>query len=299
MMLKQPFRYFIFPVLAITVLSCGSSRHSGKSRDLMPGTWQSQPIIVDGDSKDWPSPYPNYDAKSMVAYATSNDKDNLYITMETGDDLTQIKILKRGLTVSIDTTGKKEQTFKIDFPLPNDEDLEELLPPKDRQKKDAGSVQLGKQLSHKLSKSADEANQFSLDGFRNCSGGYMVSQTNNCGIKVKLKIDEYKQLVWEAEIPFKAIYHKDVITAADAGRPISVCFTVKGFKSKGTKNINNTNGAGTNESMNSGGVGGGGRTNSRPMGSGGRGGGRTSATDPMERLYESTKTWKHFSIAYQ
>src|SRR5262249_16965638 len=150
-----------------------------------------------GDSKDWPSPYPNYDAKAMVAYATSNDKENLYITMETGDDLTQIKILKQGMTVSIDTAGRKEQQYSIAFPLPNDEDLLQLLPPTDKGSKSAGSVQLGRQLQQKLAKTADGANQYSLEGFKNCSGGYMVSQVTECGIRVKLKIDEYKQLVWE------------------------------------------------------------------------------------------------------
>jgi len=154
-------------------------------------------------------------------------------------------------------------------------------------------------LQQKLRKSADAANQFSLEGFKDCSGGYVISQTTACGIKLKVKIDEYKQLVWEAAIPLKAIYNKDVITAAESGRPISVCFAVKGFKNPGSKNINNTN-AGTNDGMGqTGGVGAGGRTNSRPMGAGRSGGSRSSTTDPMERLYESTKTWKHFSIVNQ
>src|ERR1700733_16221077 len=100
---------FLFSFVSIlSILSCGSSHHSGKGKAVLPGTWQPEPIVIDGDSKDWPSPYPNYDAKAMVAYATSNDKENLYITMETGDELTQIKILKQGMIVSIDTSGNKD-----------------------------------------------------------------------------------------------------------------------------------------------------------------------------------------------
>ena len=123
----------------------------------------------------------------------------------------------------------------------------------------------------------------------------MVSQTTSCGIKVKLKIDEYNQLVWEAAIPFKAIYNKEMITSADAEKPISVCFSVKGFKSPGTKNITSNN-SGTNDGMTTGGLGAGGRSNSRPVGGGGR---SNTVTDPMQQLYESTKTWKHFRITYQ
>ncbi len=81
-------RFLAGALLAIVVTSssCNSSKHSGKSHSSVPGTWQAEPIVIDGDSKDWPSPYPNYDSKAMVAYATSNDRKNLYLTVETGDE---------------------------------------------------------------------------------------------------------------------------------------------------------------------------------------------------------------------
>src|SRR4051812_31694016 len=112
----------IRPIVLLLILamasSCGGSKHSG-SKNLAPGTWQATPIIIDGDSKDWPSPYPNYDSKAMIAYASSNDAQNLYITMQTGDELALMKILKQGMTVSIDTGGSKDATFQINYPLSN------------------------------------------------------------------------------------------------------------------------------------------------------------------------------------
>ena len=83
--------------------SCSSTKNSTTKR--LPGYWQNQPITVDGYNNDWPSPYPNYDEKAMIGYNVTNDKDNLYITMETGDLATQLKILTQGLTVWIDKTG--------------------------------------------------------------------------------------------------------------------------------------------------------------------------------------------------
>jgi hypothetical protein len=278
---------FFLPFLA--ALSCGSTKHSNKSATL-PGTWQAQPIAIDGDSKDWPSPYPNYDAKAMVAYATSNDAENLYITMETGDELTQMKILKQGMVVSIDTNGKKDAQFNINYPLPNDN--ESLDMPKQGSHLDNNSY-AGKKFGQGISRLAKEANQYSLEGFRNCNGGYVVTQTTTCGIKVILKIDEFKELVWEAVIPFKAIYGKDAITAADAGRPISVCFAVNRFKHPETKAENNS---GMNNTMNSASMqGAGGR--GAPGAS--RGGGHNMSNDPMQQLYENTRTWKQFGLAYQ
>ena len=288
---------FLFSFVSIlSILSCGSSHHSGKGKAVLPGIWQPEPIVIDGDSKDWPSPYPNYDAKAMVAYATSNDKENLYITMETGDELTQIKILKQGMIVSIDTSGKKEPQFNINYPLQNDNDPLEL--PKGAKNPLSPEAQhIGTMLDKQIDKSAQDATQYTLDGFGPCNGGFMVSQTSSCGIKVKVRIDEYKELVWEAVVPFKAIYNKDQITQNDLGKPISVCFAVKAFK-KETKNADNSS-TDMNQGAGSNGMGGGHTMGGGGRGGGGRGGGHGVTENPMDHLYENSKTWKQFGLAYQ
>lgn len=280
----------ILTVIATLLLtSCGSMHHAGKTAEQMPGTWQVQPIVIDGDCKDWPSPYPNYDAKSMVAYATSNDEQNLYITMETGDEMTQLKILKQGMSVYIDTTGKKEPgPFTINYPLPNDNDQVDIAELGEGQRREAQPLN-PKKMNQIIGKTAQNANQLSIEGFKDCNGGFVVSQNNGCGIKVKMRIDEYKQLVWEAMIPFKAIYGRSNISAADAGKPVSVCFAVKAFKQVTVKNADNNIGA--NSSM-----GGGGMRNGNMRASNG---GNRPNESPVQRLYESTKTWKHFGLSWQ
>jgi len=281
--------------LSSVLSACGGSKHAGRSGPVVPGTWQATPIVINGDCTDWPSPYPNYDAKSKVAYATSNDDEFLYVTMQTGDPLTQIKVLKQGLTVSIDTGGHKDPSFHINFPLPNEDDLSALFSHDEGSKKDA-TPQLSRQFVQKLRKSAEDCHQFSLEGFSGCNGAYMVSQQLPCGVTVKLAIDEYQQLVWEAAIPFKALWGYDNAGASHKGKPLSVCYSVKGFKDN-TKKTNTSSAP-----MNSGGMGGpggmgaGGRMNSRPM----MGPSTTSSGGgPMQHLYESTKTWKHFTIAWK
>jgi len=260
----------------------------------MPGTWQETPIKIDGDSKDWPSPYPNFDSKAKIAYATSNDKQFLYITMETGDEMTQTKILKQGMIVSIDTGGGKEADFHINFPLPNDnEDIDIPKAGGGRKPQDGETTFTGRQIQVQIGKMTKSANQFSIDGFINCNGGYMVSQAAPCGIMVSAAIDEYKELVWEAVVPFKAIYHKEIITAADADKPISVCFAIKGFKEAAVKST-------VDNSSNSSGMGGSGMGgHGGGSGRGGKGGGKGPSENPLQHLYESTKTWKHFSIVYK
>jgi hypothetical protein len=287
-----------FASLLICVLVSSCSRRDKRSRAVLPGTWQSTPIVIDGDSKDWPSPYPNYDSKAMVAYATSNDKYNLYITLESGDEMTQMKILKRGLTVSIDTGGKKEPEFSINYPLENDNDPLEFPKKEDMPKGESKTAFMDKQMGSKIKKSVVDANQLSLSGFIMGNGGFMVSQSSASGIKVMVKIDEYNELVWEAVVPFKAIYGVDSLSASYSGKPISVCYAVKGFKFPESKTGGDNN-MGNSSAANGGGGGMGGR---------GMGGGRagnmgsnkgTSSENPLQQLYDNTKTWKIFGVAYQ
>ena len=267
--------------------ACKSLKKVGK-QEVLPGTWQTTPIAIDGDNKDWPSPYPNYDSKAKIAYATSNDRKYLYITMESGDELTQMKMLRAGMTVSIDTGGNKEAEFKVNYPLENDNSTLDIQLG-DGQKESA--MQAQKQIAKNIKKAIELANQFTLDGFAGSNGGYMVSQTVPCGIKLKARMDEYKEIVWEVAIPFKALYNKESLSATDAGRPISVCFAIKGLKSPKAKTSENAN-------NNVGAMGTGGRS-SMQSGGAGAGMGRTKQEDPLAHLYLSTKTWKAFTLTYQ
>ncbi len=282
--------FVIISFSALIFSACGGSKKNAKSQAVLPGNWQATPIVIDGDNKDWPSPYPNYDSKGKVAYATSNDLNYIYITMETGDELTQMKVLKGGMTVSVDTGGKKNLDFNINYPLEND-NMELDLPQTMDGQKDA-AVQFGRQLGQRVRKSMELANQFTLDGFSGCSGGYMINQSVPCGVKLRAHINEYKELVWEVAIPVRSLYNKESLNLADAGKPISVCFSIKGLKAPKTKSVENANG-GMNQSMGAGGSG-----RNAAMG-GGMGGSRGRTSNPLDHLYTSTKTWKQFSLVVQ
>ncbi len=274
-------------VLFCFFISCGGSVRSGKSAASFPGTWQATPITIDGNSKDWPSPYPNYDAKAMVAYATSNDANNLYVSLEAGEERTLMKILKQGLTISIDTGGKKSAQFHINYPLQNDNEIFDI----ENVHESRSHIAL-KQSEMRINRLIQTASQFSLEGFEGCNGGYMISQVVPCGIKVKARMDEYKQFIWEAAIPFRAIYGRDSITAADAGKPISVCYIVKGFK---TATKTSGGGGGDNNSM--GNLAGTAGNNSRMRNNPGTGA-SSGTLDPNQHYYQTTKTWKQFGLAY-
>ncbi len=283
----------------------------------MPGNWQVTPIVIDGDNKDWPSPYPEYDEKAMLGYAVSNDKNNLYITVETGDAATQLKILHEGLTVWIDRTGEKSEETAINFPLPvvyakgaqTVKDDEAKRPGQSQSLEGQGGSRDQKQrmyLEDKVRALLPKADQYSLQGFKSCNLQYAITEKDSCGIEVKIGLDANNELIWEAVIPFKSFYFKPELTRPDKGKVLTVCFETTGSK-RPAGQANGNNGRGSGMAMRpSVGIGGfGGMGMGMRMGGGGGGyrggnrGGSPSQSTIMEPLYKSTKTYKKFGLAFQ
>lgn len=292
--------------MVISSIACKSSKHSSIKRAKV-GIWQAQPITIDGSNKDWPSPYPEYDDKAQIGYAVSNDKDNLYITVETGDPATQLKIIKEGLTVWIDRKGEKNELTAINFPIPDNtkESSSTHQSSGSGQYQGQSSAQQQKQrmdLEDRVKKAMEGANQYSLQGFKSCNLQFPIMENDTCGIKVRMAIDEDNELVWEAVVPFKTFYFKPELTRPDRGRAVSVCFeTIAMKRPAGQGNGGHSNGGSSGGMRPSFGMGGGMGMGMRMGGGGNRGGSRNNnqANDPMESAYKSTKTWKQFGLAFQ
>jgi hypothetical protein len=298
--------FFLLFACTVLISACSIFHHGKKQQVRIKGTWQSKPIVIDGKNEDWPSPYPSYDSKSMVGYATSNDSTYLYVTVETGDEYTQMKILKQGLTLYIDTDGGKDTYMGIHYPLQNENETSELDGGKDKMQRVNGADARGGQgrsMTQRIKKGFSEANQLTLEGFKGCNGGFLVKEKNSCGITVRMDYDEYKTLIWEAAIPFKAIYNREKIRPRDLGRPLSVGIYIKAFKKPNNEtNGNQQGGMGRGGGMGS--MGGGGMRGMGGMGGGGmrggsRGGGNYNSNNPREHLFESTRTWTSIGIALQ
>lgn len=274
----------------------------------MVGTWQAQPLSIDGYDRDWPQPFPNYDDKALIGYAISNDKDNLYIAVETGDLATQLKILQNGFTVWIDKTGRNEKKTAIHFPLPQQNRYNNRLDRDnnsgDQPKRDETNSEDRRRMAliDRVNRAFDSAIQYSLQGFKGCNSQFLMSETDTCGIFVKVGIDSTNELVWEAKIPFSSFYNKQHIDKRDLGKTMGICVTTNGVKRPDGVNSNRNNHSnvgGFRPSIGFGGMGGMGVGMSMGSGRGMHGSSRSPQTNSiMEPLYKNTETSKKFSLAY-
>src|ERR1700749_3139099 len=84
-----------------------------------PNNWHPPPanITIDGDPKEWGDSLPYYNKDKQINYALANDHDNIYMAIRINDRSQQIRVLRAGLTLSIDTKGRKKETFSITFPV--------------------------------------------------------------------------------------------------------------------------------------------------------------------------------------
>ncbi len=256
----------------------------------MHGNWQDKPIAIDGNLDDWPSPLPYYDEKSTIAYDVTNDRDNVYIIMKASDVQLQRKIMRAGMKVWIDSSGKKEQSTYINYPLESSEPM--------RTMQGEGAKPNPAERKKRME---DHLRNIVFAGFDGCNGSFLVAQTNSCDIHVSIGYDDFNQMIWEASIPIKSFYKK--ISHKEDGKVIAVCFEIEGIKRTG-----NDGGEGAGRGGGSGGMRGGGggmRGGGGGMRGGGGGGMRGGGNRPaegsqqQENMTETTKTWFKTGLVYK
>lgn len=113
----------------------------------IPCSWSADPILIDGQRHEWSEiPY-NYFEEENVVLALCNDSNNLYIMFSFNDPRWARVITAGGLTLWLDSTGKKNKDFGIRYyggPPPDslmgsgDRFMEMMLPEQINERRDRG-----------------------------------------------------------------------------------------------------------------------------------------------------------------
>jgi len=164
--------------------------------------WQNQPIIIDGSLSDWGSIPRFFDSESNVQYEFRNDTQNLYLTLRSSDQATQIQLQQAGFSVHLKLKSKPPTKFGITFVAPK----KRGMPPMDRNPEGKRDKLVDKFSSKPVVAVIDSA---TLDGFL-LSEGIITSENKNpkgiCFAKNKSSRDQF---VVEFQIPLKEMYGND------------------------------------------------------------------------------------------
>ncbi|RFS19604.1 hypothetical protein DVR12_23550 [Chitinophaga silvatica] len=193
----------------------------GKAQDEQ-NKWAPEGIKIDGIASEWPKPLQFYNNTAKLFYTIANDQENLYVIVSVPDPQSQMKILRSGLTFSVNITGKKKNGPSITFPLVNEVNPGNPDAPESSRALIAG--ELKKQL-------LANAKEIKVDGFENIPDGN-IPVHNTYGIQTAGSYDSNGNLVCELAIPLKLL---GVTTASTT--PIAYHFKVNAMKKVDKKEL--------------------------------------------------------------
>lgn len=205
-----------YAALSFIMLSC--------SHPVYTNLWQAKPVNVDGDDAEWAIPLRFYDNTSKLQYTVTNDNSNLYLCIRATDEQSQAKIIRAGMQVWIDTTGKNKHQVGILYPISN--------PEKGAKPSTA---------SHSMEKRLTELNDVQLTGFKASVAG-LTSVLDHSAVNLKMKMDNKGILIYELMIPFKTFY-KETLSPSDSSKVMGLTIIVNGWSMQ--KNAGRSGGGGS------------------------------------------------------
>jgi hypothetical protein len=251
-------------------------------------------IKIDGDIKEWGDSLRYYNQEKQLNYDLANDHDNLYMAIRINDRSEQIRVLRAGLTLSIDTRGKKKESYSITFPI-GDQSQHDLP-------QQVADLQGNNDVTQEDRDNLKEAQltklrEIRVSGFKDIEGE-TITTSNTYGIKTAIDYDKDGNLVYEAAIPLK-FFHVDDLAKNEWAFNFKINgITRPGQNKNGTEQDSDQGRGGRGGGMGGGGggMGGGGRGGRGGGGRGGRSGGNSTPVDHSE-LSKSVDFWEKFYLA--
>jgi hypothetical protein len=157
-------------------------------------------IKIDGKLDDWGDSLRYYNEEKKLNYTLANDKDNLYMAIRINDRSEQARVLGAGLTLSINTKGKKKADYTLTFPVAEAGSKLGMGAMNVRKPGEENVTQEDRDelLRARLTKLRD----IKVSGFKDIEGD-MITTTNTYGIKTAIDYDANGYLTYEACIPIK------------------------------------------------------------------------------------------------
>jgi len=275
-----------YPCLACFIVVQFLLPETGSAQPGKPGAGSLQPppknIVIDGVIKEWGDSLRYYNPEMKINFSLANSKDTLYMAIRIADRSEQRRILKAGLTFSIDPKGKKKEAYSITFPVSV---LGGSLQVPDLRQEEGGDITQADR-DELMRERITTMRGIKVVGFKDIEGD-MITTSNTYGFQTAVNYDDKGDLICEAAIPLRFFHDADI-----SKNEWSFNFRINGLQRKTPGESGEEKEAGAGR----GGRGGGGR--------GGRGGGMRGGSpmgafgdDGHDALYKSDDFWERFYLA--
>ncbi|MFY0256394.1 hypothetical protein ACDQ55_20855 [Chitinophaga sp. 30R24] len=192
------------------------------AQDSEPNKWAPANIKIDGQATEWPKPLQFYNNTTKLFYTIANDKENIYIIVSVPDAQSQMKIMRSGITISLNPDGKKKGGASVTFPLTYNVNTGAPDVP------EASRALIAGELKRQLLANVKE---IKVDGFTGIPDGNIPVQ-NTFGIQTASSYDAAGNLVCELAVPLKVL---GINTLSE--QPIAYRFKVNAMKREDKKEL--------------------------------------------------------------
>jgi len=172
------------------------------------GHYQSTPVAADGRLNDWKQPlrfnYPNY----PIQYNITSDEKNLYICVATGDEETQLRMLRAGMTIWFDPKGEKNKTIGLFFPIRKQPDPAQYRGRGSYTDGSGDYAGRGRTVSQETRKAELllQSNYYNTTGFLNMENGQFGITDTTSPIRLAIKNDDRDSLLaYELVVPLRNV----------------------------------------------------------------------------------------------
>ena len=258
-----------------------------------PGTLLPPPqnMVIDAEIKKWGDSLRYFNTEKQVNYSLANDKDNLYMAIKIADRSEQLRILKAGITFSINPEGKKKETYSITFPVNTQAEITTVPGLINNDLGPVTEEQRGQLEQQKLT----TLRGIKVEGFKDIEGD-MITTSNTYGVKTAINYDDAGDLVCEAAIPISFFHANN-----SAKNEWAFNFKINGIKRPALKTGDgdqaNQGGGGRGGRGGGGGFGGGGGGRGGHGGKGGAGNHTNTEGGDPDNLSKSADFWEKFYLA--
>lgn len=278
------------PYFAVAIIIQLSAATFSNAQTAITPTLQAPPqhIVVDGSIKEWGDSLRYYNTEKRINYALANTKDTLYMAVRVIDRSEQTRILRAGITLSINPKGKKKESFSITFPLNTQGNATPL-----NLQTNNGDDDTKQDHDALMQAVLTVLRGIKVEGFKDIEGD-MITTSNTYGIRTAIDYDNKGYLVCEAAIPLILFHADDALKNEWAFN-----FKINGVtRPAAPVGEGQEGGGGGGRGGRGGGSGGGGRGGRGGGGRGGRGG-NPGGADSAEHsaLFKSEDFWEKFYLA--
>ena len=149
--------------------------------------------------------YNGYDKSSQIRWMVSNNSTHLVLRFDTENKASQLKILRKGLKIYIDTLGKKKEDIFINYPLASNAKSNRSTMPQRTRGQGGQKKKRSFNVSRMVEKVSKEA-RFQYGGEEELFN-VMV---NSSDFDVSLEADSENELSYMVSIPFDRITKKNI-----------------------------------------------------------------------------------------